>query len=316
MPLLQKTLDQFASKLPLKPYCSDDLQYGLKIRPKHIAIGKRYLQQNHPCYTHYFVFDLDYQSAYVDFFYSMVGVPAPNLIVENPDNGHAHFVYELATPIYNTDASRPKPIQYGHAVYTALREVLQADVGYTGLITKNPLHQSWRTHVLRDEPYSLNQLADKLDLTTRKINKEVPLDEAVGLGRNCHMFHTVRHWAYVEIRQFRGKTYNAWFDSVLQHCMKLNTQFQVPMLYNEVKGIAKSIARWVWKKDSYCYQEFIDRQTRKGRNGGLKGGKTRSNSYALVRVKALEMIESGMTQKEVASVLNVTDRSIRNWVKK
>jgi hypothetical protein len=42
------------------------------------------------------------------------------------------------------------------------------------------------------------------------------------------------------------------------------------MQHNEVKGIAKSISRWVWKKDSYCYQEYIDRQTRKGRNGGLK----------------------------------------------
>jgi hypothetical protein len=36
------------------------------------------------------------------------------------------------------------------------------------------------------------------------------------------------------------------------------------MQYNEVKGIAKSIARWVWKRDGYAYQEFIDRQTRKG----------------------------------------------------
>jgi hypothetical protein len=37
-----------------------------------------------------------------------------------------------------------------------------------------------------------------------------------------------------------------------------------PLQYNEVKGIAKSIARWVWKRDGYAYQEFIDRQTRKG----------------------------------------------------
>lgn len=312
MPQLLNALDQFSRKIPSKPYCANDLQYGLKIRPKHIAIGKRYIQQNHPYYVHYFVFDLDYQTAYIDFFYDMVGVPAPNLIVENRENGHAHFVYELATPIYNTDASRPKPIQYGHAVYTALREVLQADIGYTGLVTKNPLNKSWRTHVLRNEPYSLQQLADKLDLTTRKINKEVPLDEAIGLGRNCHMFFVVRHWAYIEIRKFRGKTYSVWFDAVLQHCMKLNTQFQVPMNHNEVKGIAKSISRWVWKRDPHCYQEFIDRQTRKGR----KGGASRSAKYSDSRIKAQQLKAQGMNNTAIAKELGVDRKTVRRWFSK
>ncbi len=40
------------------------------------------------------------------------------------------------------------------------------------------------------------------------------------------------------------------------------------MQYNEIKGIAKSISRYCWKKDAYCYQEFIDRQSRKGALGG------------------------------------------------
>ncbi|RKW97945.1 plasmid replicase, partial [Corynebacterium diphtheriae] len=66
---------------------------------------------------------------------------------------------------------------------------------------------------------------------------------------------------------------------VIDHCMTLNGQFTAPMQYNEVKGIAKSIARWVWKRDSYCYQEFIDRQTRKSKLGAAKGGTVRSMQY-------------------------------------
>ncbi|MFW1931632.1 replication initiation protein, partial [Acinetobacter baumannii] len=116
--------------------------------------------------------------------------------------------------IYNTDASKPKPIEYGNAVYTALREVLNADKGYTGLITKNALHKHWRTHVLRSEPYSLNQLAERLELTSREIKKPIKPDEAVVLGRNCCVFHTVRKWAYVEIRMHRSSTYNQWLDAV------------------------------------------------------------------------------------------------------
>jgi DNA-binding NarL/FixJ family response regulator len=87
------------------------------------------------------------------------------------------------------------------------------------------------------------------------------------------------------------------------------------MNYNEIKGIAKSISRYCWKKDAYCYQEFIDRQSRKGRLGGLKGGKSRSNNYVAKRIQALEMLKMGLTQKKVASELNVTARTIRNWSK-
>lgn len=270
MQLLPRALEQLTARFPHKPYCTDYLYAGLQVRPKRIALRKRYIQVNHPSYTNFFVFDLDYPTAYVDFFYDMVGIPKPNLIVENKENGHAHFIYQLATPIYNTDCSKPKPIQFGNAVYTALREALEADVNYSGLITKNALHEHWRTHVLREEPYTLKQLSERLDLTTRKVNKEIPIDEAVGLGRNCCVFHTVRQWAYIEIRKYRGKTYNQWLQGVIDHCMTLNGQFTVPMSYNEVKGISKSIARWVWKRDPHCYAMFVERQSIRGRKGGSK----------------------------------------------
>ena len=270
MPQLSLDLAQITDRFPNKPYCSDDLNLGLQIRPKQLALLRRYIQPNHPYYTHFFVFDLDYSTAYVDFFYSMVGIPMPNLIVENPDNGHAHYVYQLKTPIYQTNASKPKPIQYGNAIYLALRDVLDADVNYSGLITKNALHGDWRTHKLRNEPYTLDQLSERLDLTTTQINKDITPDEAVGLGRNCCVFHTVRKWAYVAIRKYRGNTYNQWLDAVIAQCSAVNNQFRLPMQHNEVKGIAKSIARWVWKRDPHCYAMFIERQSMKGAIGGKK----------------------------------------------
>jgi len=49
---------------------------------------------------------------------------------------------------------------------------------------------------------------------------------------------------------------------------RINEGITKPMQYNEIKGIAKSISRYCWKKDAYCYQEFIDRQSRKGALGG------------------------------------------------
>lgn len=311
MQQLNLGLELFTDRFPNKPYCSDDLNLGLQIRPKSLALLKRYIQPNHPYYTHFFVFDLDYPTAYVDLFYSMVGVPTPNLIVENPENGHAHYIYQLKTPIYNTNASNDKPIKYGNAVYLALRDVLNADVNYSGLITKNAVHKHWRTHVLREQPYTLDQLSERLDLTTRQINKDIKIDEAVGLGRNCCVFHTVRHWAYVEVRQYRAKSFNQWLEAVIAQCCSVNAQFTAPMQYNEVKGIAKSIARWVWKRDGYAYQEFIDRQTRKGQ----LGGKAKGEAYNAKRKLAVRYKAKGMSYTEIADKLRVSRRSVIYWCK-
>ena len=315
MQQLSLGLEQFTGNLPNKPYCSDNMDFGLQIRPKHLALLKRYIQPNHPYYTHFFVFDLDYPTAYIDLFYSMVGVPMPNWIVENTENGHAHYIYKLYTPIYHTDASNDKPIKYGNAVYLALRQALNADINYSGLITKNAVHKHWRTHVLREQPYTLDQLSERLDLTTRQINKQIKVDEAVGLGRNCCVFNTVRHWAYVEVRQYRGRDnkFNQWLESVIAQCCSINAQFTDPLQYNEVKGIAKSIARWVWKRDGYAYQEFIDRQTRKGQLGGLKGGKVRSAQYEAKRKQAVRLKAKGMNNTEIAKQLGVDRRSVFNW---
>lgn len=120
----------------------------------------------------------------------------------------------------------------------------------------------------KKKPYSLNELSSKLDISWLDVKKAPKQDEAVGLGRNCYIFHTARHWAYVEIRKYRGKTYSIWLQCVMDHCLKLNEGITKPMQYNEIKGIAKSISRYCWKKDAYCYQEFIDRQSRKGALGG------------------------------------------------
>lgn len=303
-------LEHFINTIPNKPYASDDLIYGVKIYSKDAALRKVYLQPNHPYYLHNIVFDLDYSASLVEILYSKTGIPLPNLIVENKENGRSHAIYYLKTPIYKTDASRQKPIIYLNAIQRTLQHVLDADVNYTGMICKNPLNERWRTNTLRQTPYTLDDLANKLDIDYREARKPVKLDNAVGLGRNCYLFHTVRHWAYVAIRKHRGATYSVWLQSVLDHCLKLNEGITEPLGYNEVRGISKSIARYCWKRDPHCYQEFIDRQTRKGR----LGGKAKGEAYSLKREQAYKLKEQGMNNTQIAKQLNVTRRTIVNWL--
>ena len=311
MQQLELILDQFINTIPKRPYASDNLNYGVKICSKDAALLKVYLQPNHPYYLHNIVFDLDYEASLVEILYSKTGIPLPNLIIENKENGRSHAIYQLKTPVFKTDASRQKPIIYLNAIHRTLQHVLDADANYTGLICKNPLNDRWRTNTLRHTPYSLDELANKLEIDWKQISKPIKQDEAVGLGRNCYIFHKARHWSYVAIRKHRGATYSTWLQSVLEHCLKLNEGITEPLGYNEVKGISKSIARWVWKRDPHCYAMFIERQTMKGR----KGGKAKGEAYSFKREQAVRYKASGMSYTEIADKLKVSRRSVIYWCK-
>lgn len=307
-------LTKFKDGLPKKPYCSDDpKRYGTSINTREKAIHYAHIQPNHPYYTNCFVFDLDYP-VIPEFDYSMFGFPMPNIITENPKNGHAHAIYQLETPIYKTDASRPKPIAFGNAVQRALEQVLKADEAYPGALTKNPFSEQWRVYTPREKAYSLYELAELLELNERDLKKQVKPTEAKDLGRNCCLFETVRHWAYVEVRQYRRFGYRGWHDAVLRHCLEFNRLFPVPMKQSEVRAIAKSIANYCQRKDPYHYQEFIHRQTLKGQLGGLKGGKAKSALYEDKRAQAKALLKQGWKKKKIAETLEVSERTIRNWL--
>ena len=256
--------ESFYKNLPYKPYCSDDLGHGVIIRPKKTAIQKPYIQHNPPCLITSLVFDIDRSDAY--FAWSDANLPQPTWIAKNPKNCHAHIGYMLATPVCTTHRARQNVIEYLAKIEQAYGLALGADRGYSGLITKNPCHRTWENHIFDVEPYKLNYLADFVELTELKTD----LKEVSGLGRNCMMFDTVRFWAYKAIREHRGSTFDIWLGKVLEQCQNANGAFIEPLPYSEVKATAKSIARYCWKKDGYHYQEFIDRQSRKGAMGGKK----------------------------------------------
>ena len=82
----------------------------------------------------------------LNFFYNLIIPVLPNVLTENPENGKAHLIFELKTPIYTTDASYPKPIIYANAIIKRLQQLFNADVGYSGLITKI-LYQANGEHI-------------------------------------------------------------------------------------------------------------------------------------------------------------------------
>ena len=302
----QQQLDLFNS-LPNKPYCMDEKPGYMLIRSKAIAVKKPYIQVNSPVTTIYFVFDGDKNDAALSWFDE--NLPAPYWTTQNPENGHAHICYKLEIPLHTSEFSSIKAIKYAQAVYYAYALKLGADLSYSQLITKNPLHPQHRTTYWTKQAYSLDYLADFVDLP-KKLPKKL---EVVGLGRNVTMFEKGRRWAYTAIRDYmhHNSSYE-WERAVRAQIEAINSGFEQPLPHSEVKATAKSIAKWVWQR--FSYGDFSEIQAKRGAKGGKKGGIVRSAQYAELRIQAKLMHEQGMNKTQIAKHLGVTRMTIINWL--
>ncbi|MGI9282162.1 MAG: replication initiation protein [Endozoicomonas sp.] len=238
-------VDRFYQLAPKKPYCTNDLNYGLVIRSKDSAFSRRYVQHNPPAMCHWLTFDQDHEHILM---WEKVRLPEPNLIVRNLDNRRAHVSYAIES-VCTSEAGNPKPIAYASAVQEAYTQALKADACYTNFITKNPYHDDWHVWELHRHVYSLGDLADSVDLVRKRwTRKQAANDEYHGLSRNCALFNRLRYWAYDHISWHReqGTRYQAWMNLVLEHAENNNT-FPEPLPYSEIKSTAKSVGKWVWK---------------------------------------------------------------------
>lgn len=317
-------------KLPSFMHCTDDYRYGGTQMAKASAISKNYIQVNTPSYQQAILLDHDDDAFMADLRYEHSHLPVPNIVIENKANGRAHSITLLKAPVPKTEKSRKHPITYCKAVETALTLEYNADPYYNHIWVKNPFSEAYRVHILRDAPYDLGELADKLEirskpLTAKEAKAEIALakkrSESEGhfLGRNCHLFDMVRHWAYREIRNYRGTDLELWRSAVMQEVMVQNATLNNRLDYNELKGIAKSIARWCWNNDSKAEARFKVKQSFLGSRGGKKsdsspGGQARSAQYDDQRTQAKAMFDKGMKKSQIAKELGVSDRTIRNWL--
>ena len=268
----------FEDYLPRRPYHTDDLTSGLKINKKEKAKFARLVQPNGPTHRDWMVVVLDRADAGLHWDHG--GAPAPNLIARNPANGHAHLLYLLQTPVRTAIDGKTAPLRYAAAIEAGLRNRLGADRGYSGLICKNPINAHWMVHQWQADPYTLDDLADYIDLTPEKA-REKPVED-YGLGRNCMLFDELRAWAYKAIRSQDWPDYNQWLNACFDRATGYNVNFTTPLDISEVKHTAKSVAKWTHRNfNRRTFDDYVARthtseiQAIRGRKGGLvgKGGR-------------------------------------------
>jgi hypothetical protein len=179
---------RFVETTPAYMLCADELgTYSTRER-KSRALSAKYVAPNSAGRIGWQFFDLDYSGAAEAFDDKNVAVP--NVIVENPRNGHAHYGYALEVPVSNGMNSRRAPMVFLSLIRAGMTRRLGSDPNFRFGLNKNPLHQDWRTTWLSTHPYALNDMAVWLDDEEMQPIRHTRETEFAELGRNCS-----RPWA-------------------------------------------------------------------------------------------------------------------------
>lgn len=325
-----RSLEYFKEHLTKKPYCTNWLEDGLRIRTVEHAVLMRYIQPNHPNCVNTLWFDVDHALGPIGVVHDLLMCP-PHLVTVSPDTGKSHMGFHVMNGIHYNEHSSKSAIRYAGVVYNGIRDKLDADPAYTGLICKNPFHPDWKIWASNHPAYSLDELAEYIDLSPYSDKRKL-LPEC-GLGRNNNLFERARRWSYKAIRQ-GWPDWKAWLKACEDRALMLNVQYapDVPnadkgsLEHREVLAVAKSVAGWTYRHFSpEGFRAWQVEQGRKraergdmaiiGAKGGAvsRGGGRPSQKDALL-VKALELRAQGYTQQGIASSLGIGLRTVKRWL--
>ncbi|WP_144636043.1 replication initiation protein [Bordetella genomosp. 13] len=305
-------LARIESTAPRRPWCG---QYkdGARVRPLKTALWLPYLQINSPAQHSWLQLDIDMeQAAHV---WEDCNLPPPTYVAVNPENGHAQYGYALASPVCVTDAARAAPLRFLAAIEFAFNRVAGADRAFRGPLAKNPLHPNWRLwQPANDAVYELSELAEYVELpSAREVRKgRIDIDHA-SLGRNCFLFEKLRVYAYQDVRKFwRPAGYEPFKEAVLSEAMAVNDTFlgsPGPLSFSEVRSIARSVAKWVWKK--FTPAAFRAIQSARG----VASGVARREASRVLREEATARAAGGASTREIAAGLGVNQSTISRWLR-
>lgn len=305
-------LDLFsdAARWPRKPYCSDDLEYGVYPRTLASAIKRPYIQANPPHIRIWSIYDIDRQGGAIAWEDAML--PPPSWAAANKENGHAHLVWGLSAPVLvDSPDMRQKPLRYLCAVEHAFRAKLEADQGFSGLITKNPSHPLWRTLRGPVLAYELGDLAEYVDLPKHAPRRK---PEQVGVGRNITLFDQIRQYAYRQIRHYKAdvRNYVLWQSHLNAKALERNGDFHHPLDGREVWHIAKSVSKWTWQQ--FDIEASDARFSKLQAHRGTLSGKARLAASEDKRSSARLMAAQGHSSRAIAAEIGVDHSTVVRWL--
>lgn len=317
----KKTIaDVFVQAVPRSPYCGNDLSYGVTQRPKADALRHQNIQIATDHCHHWLALDVDRPGAVL--LPGDLGCDAPpTLIVSNPANGHAHFLWKLNRPVFKAD---PKPMMLFVDVRNAYTTLFGADGSYPAFLTKNPFNAKWRPlQAIREEQartYGLGELIEGLPVSLKELtqqHREAKEQQAASLasaveGRNVALFDDLRNWAYANVRHYRQG--GDWQQAVFEVAEEFNRQFQCPLPTREVRSVARSVAGFVWPNsptDQAKVKAFSETQAKRAQ----RSAEVRREKSNLARAWVHQLAAEGHSIRTIADEVGVSKSTVANWLK-
>lgn len=221
---MNQQLTNFYDHLNTSVITTNDFAEGTLYRKREKVNQFAYCGLN-PVYRKYLSFDLDYPDAGHKF--EELKVPPPTIITTNRANGHAHYLYELITPVAYHQSARQKPQEYFEAVELEMTRQLKGDLAFTHTLTKNPLHDRWTVETFPTK-YHLSDFTEYFDLPDVRWVKPDAVKCEIR-GRNDELFHTLipssfisectldeRTWDWLALDEQERHTVSAYLDEIDQ----------------------------------------------------------------------------------------------------
>ena len=226
---------------------------------------------------------------------------SPNWTVTRKGSGGTHAVWNLARPVHRGEQARIAPLKALSRVYEFYATALQADSGYTAVLSHNPMASAhgpgFVTNWFHRAAYSLPQLGEVIPFGWRR-----PTVSRTGVGRNCDLFQSLIRWA--------GCPENRENDC-LAAAHVINQSFELPLPDSEVAGIAASVERY---RKNWSYYTPTQR-TLWGRARGIKSGASRRKLTADRDRAIIQAVNEGRTMRDVGTEHGLTGAAVY-WILK
>lgn len=253
-------------RLPRRPLCTDDfVNNGCRRRKQNKALEFQYLQINPPGVALWMLFDIDRPGGALA--WDEEGLPQPAWSCTTRSNGHGHLAYALEIPVCGNNLAN-KAVRYHEAIKEGYRSRLGGDAGFTGILTKNPIHPSWIVERGLQKLWRLGELAEYVDLPSTKGLMFREQQQLGGLGRNVDTFDRLRWWAYRTISDYRSRGFDKWYQATEEKVFQLDELNSPSLSQNELGHIVKSVANWVWLKYNGAGGSFNTLASTLGKMGG------------------------------------------------
>ncbi len=275
------------------------------------------------CYSS-IILDIDYNymgAAYETL--DLEGLPVPNLAIMNRQNGHAHLVFILATPVHNNkptneaDTSSTKAVKYYKRVMAGLGMAYGADMSYKQGIVKNPCSPHWLVDIAREQPYTLDELAGWVYIPDdEEIEKAV--EKSKGEGRNCTLFELTASYAHRmvhsvhDLDEFKAKVKQF---AQQRNCAVGDMFSRGAMDEREVNTIVQSVVNWTWNNYRLPEDQWKEWCSAQGRKGNQKSVQVRKAKKEGRKAGVLQLLATGKyTQQQVADLLGIDVKTIKRYV--